>query len=342
MSNDSFFLVQADGPPRPPAWFGEHKVPKRLHLLSEGAAEYVPDGKLVTAVNVALAIGAPLLLTGAPGTGKTQLAHWLAWKLSAHDLPPRRGRTDTPTDLDPAAWKQPFTFHTKSTSTWRDLLYSFDTVRYFHDGMDRTRAERGEAAVQPVDYVTPGVLWRALATMHEGLPAVLLIDEIDKAPRDFPNDLLHELDQFRFVVPELQNREIAGPEDKRPPVVVITSNDERKLPGPFLRRCVVHHLALDERVVRAAVARWREHDLTGLSDRTVDRAIGILMKLQSEKLSRKPATAELLAWLTAIDREHGDPVHGDRAPLDNPDDLPAVGALIKDEEDRKQLGKLLG
>jgi MoxR-like ATPase len=329
-----FFIDDSDRQLQDPAQFVRSEVPRRAHDLSAGAAGYVVDRDLVDTINVALALGAPLLLTGAPGTGKTQLAHWLVYKLSAGAPALHPELTETPIDNKPEAWEQPFTLHTRSTTTWRDLLYSFDTVRYFHDGMDRTRSERGQPPIRPQDYVTPGPLWRAFAAMKEGVPAVVLIDEIDKAPRDFPNDLLHELDQYSFRVPELADRRIDRPDGARPPVLIITSNDERKLPGPFLRRCVVHHLKLDDKVLRKAALRRKPTDFPDLPDPLIDEAIGLLLRLQSDRLSRKPATAELISWLTALGALKVTVL--DRARL------PALGALLKDEEDRKLAGQLLG
>lgn len=195
--------------------------------------DYNPEPGLVDAVNVALMLGKPLLLTGEPGCGKTTFAYNLAWELG----------------LGP-----PLKFETKSGSVARDLFYQFDTMgmfkaAYMKDGK-RTRAE---------DFITYSAFGEAIilagVRIHEPrlaeryahtqpIRSVVLIDEVDKAPRDFPNDILNELERMYFKVPELANREWgelridAAPQLK--PVVILTSNLEKQLPPAFLRRCIFH------------------------------------------------------------------------------------------------------
>jgi MoxR-like ATPase len=189
---------------------------------------YLPPPDLVDAVNVALLLGQPLLLTGEPGCGKTQLASHLAWSLGLGDL---------------------LKFETKSDSTAESLFYRYDSLRRFE------ASSRGDGG-DPARFLTWTALGRAIlatlepddrlrfrATGDDGAQprrSVVLIDEIDKAPRDFPNDVLNELEHLYFRIPELGDVLVRA-DDRYRPIVVITSNSERDLPEPFLRRCVFHH-----------------------------------------------------------------------------------------------------
>ena len=243
---------------------------------------------LVDAVNVALALGQPLLLTGEPGCGKTQLASNLAWWL----------------DLDPL-----LKFETKSDSTAESLFYRYDSLRHFE------ASSRG-AGGDPLQYV----MWNALgAAILATLPpderlrfvgdaatfaprrSVVLIDEIDKAPRDFPNDVLNELEHLYFRVPECGNIVLRA-DDRYRPIVVITSNSERDLPEPFLRRCVFHHIAFpDEETVRRIVLSHLGEHVRGLEP-LLDQAVALFAELRADTagLSRRPGLAEFLNWLVVL------------------------------------------
>jgi MoxR-like ATPase len=221
--------------------------PSRGAIRSRPEA-YIPDPGLVDAVNVALLLGQPLLLTGEPGTGKTQLAHHLAWELG----------------FDP-----PLRFETKSTSTAGDLFYSYNALARFH------AAQSGERAGRGADYLTYHALGEAIvraadeAAVADVLPtgfvhggrrrSVVLIDEVDKAPAELPNDVLVEVEEMAFRIPELGNPLVrADPEIA--PVLVLTSNSERHLPDAFLRRCAYYHIPFpdDERLERIVEARLGE------------------------------------------------------------------------------------
>ena len=255
-------------------------------------AAYIPDDGLIDAVNVALVLGQPLLLTGEPGCGKTQLASNLAWCL----------------DLNPL-----LKFETKSDSTAESLFYRYDSLRCFE------ASSRGDAG-DPARYITWNALGAAiLATlppedrvrftggnteMHEPRRSVVLIDEIDKAPRDFPNDVLNELEHLYFRVPECGNAVLRA-DDRYRPIVVITSNSERDLPEPFLRRCMFHHIGFpDMDTVRCIALNRLGSHVRGLEP-LLDEAVSLFAELRAESagLSRRPGLAEFLNWLIVLN-EH--------------------------------------
>jgi MoxR-like ATPase len=259
---------------------------------------YLPDPGLVDAVNVALLLNMPLLLTGEPGTGKTQLAYSVAWQLAERKLMNiNSGKVEK--------------FETKSSSVATDLLYTFDTIRRFH-------AAQSGGSQNNVDYITYNALGKAIlnAMSHEEVESVLteyfkhngptrsvvLIDEIDKAPRDFPNDLLNEIEQMYFKIPELEKRDpIGGPKklaaDFRP-IVIITSNSERNLPDPFLRRCIYYDIPFptEDELNEILLSRL---PLLGSKDNLLLRdSIEFFLKLRKDRtVRRKISSAELIKWL---------------------------------------------
>jgi MoxR-like ATPase len=268
-------------------------------LARDHPADYKPSPGLVDAVNVALVLERPLLLTGEPGTGKSQLAFSVAWQLAA------RGQLNV---TSPHVER----FEAKSTSVARDLFYSFDTLGRFH-------AEYSKSSTNNADYITYNALGRALLKAqpfqkvadlvgsdfaHSGpLRSVVLIDEIDKAPRDFPNDLLNEIDQMFFRVQELKNVRVGGldviPEDCRP-IVIITSNSEKNLPDPFLRRCIYFDIPYptpdDLRAI--LVARLDALADAGPNGPLAKDATTFFFQLKDTKAtSYKLSPAELIQWL---------------------------------------------
>jgi MoxR-like ATPase len=268
------------------------------------ARRFVPSQQLEIAINIAIATGEPLLITGEPGTGKTQAAYYAAYKLGVEPV---------------------IHFQVKSDSSSRDLLYHFDTVRYFHDA----HFSREGKPLNKSDYVEPRSLWEAMTAQT---PKVLLIDEIDKAPRDFPNDLLLELDKMKFVVVET-GQEIAASKKNRP-IVFITSNSERRLPEPFLRRCVYHHIRFDDDVLFKAVESRRDEYAT-LSSEFLKMSIQRFLALRDRNLRKRPSTGELLVWLRVLALSVGtDPGLLDNKPLAH---LPYLGILLKDHQDLEEL-----
>lgn len=276
--------------------------------LGDDARRFFPGEQLEVAINTAIAVGEPLLITGEPGTGKTQTAYYVAYKLG----------------IEPVIH-----FQVKSDSRAQDLLYFFDTVRYFHDAHLKTEQLPDKGV-----YVEPRALWQAMKSPQ---PKVLLIDEIDKAPRDFPNDLLHELERMDFTVAQTNER-VHEDKEKRP-IVIITSNGERQLPDAFLRRCVYHHIRFDAAILEKAVESRRD-EYGPLNQSLVKTAISRFMALRSLNLHKRPSTAEFLVWLRllamATDSTPQDVEHALNQDLSK---LPFLGVLLKTSQDLEQLSK---
>jgi MoxR-like ATPase len=255
-------------------------------------AGYIRDEALSDAVNVSLLLMQPLLLTGAPGTGKSELAASVAWELG----------------LDP-----PLVFETKSTSQARDLFYNYDTLGRF---TSRQLGETGGPQCPAQDYLSFNALGQAIVYTRKAqdidtvLPdnyihlgprrSVVLIDEIEKAPRDLPNDLLNEVERMYFRIPELGNVLVEADPSLRP-VVIITSNSESSLPDAFLRRCVYYNIPFPDRrtLERIVLSRFA---LDGDAPPLLADAVNFVLRLQEPEvgLDKRPGTAELLNWLTAL------------------------------------------
>ncbi len=305
---------------------GPVSLPTSLLEQHQDPAGYLADEGLVDAVNVALQLGQPLLLTGQPGTGKTQLAYSLAWELG---------------------FERPFKFETKSTSIARDLFYTYDALGRFH------AAQTDEGSGNTLDYIRFNALGRAILfandpqnvkdlippSAHGGRRrSVVLIDEIDKAPRDFPNDLLNEVEDRYFKIPELGNLHIKAEAAFRP-VLVLTSNSEKNLPEAFLRRCVFYHLPFPnrDRLTRIVSARLGEA-ITGNRDLLND-ALEIFDELRKPTtgLVKKPSTGEFLGWLRLVSGSaNGAGVLRDPSAIER-----ALCSLVKTVDDRDRARKVL-
>jgi MoxR-like ATPase len=269
----------------------------------EGTDSYVATEDLRVAVNAAIALERPLLVKGEPGTGKTILAHEVAHALG----------------------RPLITWHIKSTTKAQQGLYEYDAVSRLRDG------QLGDARVHDIaNYIIPGKLWEAFAADEA---PVLLIDEIDKADIEFPNDLLLELDRMEFYVYETR-RTIRA---RQRPIVIITSNNEKELPDAFLRRCFFHYIRFPD---RETMQRIIDVHFPGLQHDLVHEALTAFFDIrQVPGLKKKPSTSELLDWLKLLLVEDMPP---EALRQRDPAKLipPLYGALLKNEEDVHLLERL--
>lgn len=267
---------------------------------------YLPSLELVEAVNLAIFLERPLLLKGEPGCGKTQLASAVAYELG---LP-----------FEP--------WYVKSTSRARDGAYIYDAVGRLRDAQLAASGRLTSAQIETIDnpatYVRWGPLGRAFQQVRR---TIVLIDEIDKADIDFPNDLLLELDERRFFVEET-GQEVRA---KQAPIVIVTSNDEKDLPDAFLRRCLFHYVEFptQERLVQIMGALFPTNS-TQLIDRAVTRFLALREDLKKDKgdTSKKVSTSELIDWFRVLRRYPEDEA---LAKLEG--QLPFTGVLLKSWED---------
>jgi len=264
-----------------------------------GTDSYIASPEMRDVVNVAVSLEKPLLVRGEPGTGKTLLAHAVAEDLGAPLI----------------------TWHIKSTTDAADGLYVYDTVQRLND----SRFDEGDVS-DIEQYIELGPLGKSFATtdpsepVGEGTRPVLLIDEIDKADMEFPNDLLHELDHMEFYIPETQKTIRA----QKRPVVVITSNAEKELPDAFLRRCIFHYIDFPDRELMERIVDVHHPDIEA---ELVDQCLRRFYWLRDQpEVRKKPSTSELIDWIAALARAGVDPGR-------LRDELPFLGVLIKKEDD---------
>lgn len=256
----------------------------------QGTNEYVASGQLMASVNVAIALQKPLLIKGEPGTGKTMLAQAVADALG----------------------KKLYIWNIKSTTKAQEGLYVYDTIQRLYDG------QFGEEGVSDIArYIKLGKLGEAFESEEQ---VILLIDEIDKADLEFPNDLLWELDQMEFYIHETRRTVKA----KHRPIVIITSNAEKELPDAFLRRCIFHYIDFPDKELMEQIVRTHYPDV---EESLLKQAMDVFYQIRAMRdIRKKPSTSELIDWINAL--QIGG-ITADRIRRE----LPFIGVIVKKDED---------
>lgn len=264
-----------------------------------GTDDYIINDELMLTINIAIKMNKPLLVKGEPGTGKTALAESIAKALD----------------------KQLIVWSIKSTTKAQDGLYQYDIVRRLYD------SELGNEGVEDIKrYIKMGKIGEAFTAEER---CVLLIDEIDKADLEFPNDLLWELDRMEFYIPETDETIKAN----HPPIVIITSNAEKELPDAFLRRCAFHFIEFPDKELMHDIILAHYPDIeTDLAEQVIDTFFYVRDYFE---LKKKPSTSELLDWISAL-RLSGIPLDDIRQ------DLPLMNFILKKDEDMKTVRKTSG
>ncbi len=261
-----------------------------------GSKDYVASEELMAAVDIAIALEKPLLIKGEPGTGKTMLAEAISQSMG----------------------KDLYIWNIKSTTKAQDGLYVYDTIQRLYD------SQFGEEGVDDIaHYIKLGKLGEAFKADKQ---VILLIDEIDKADLEFPNDLLWELDKMEFYIHETRETIKA----KERPIVIITSNAEKELPDAFLRRCIFHYITFPDRDQMTEIVHA---DFENLEENVLKNALDTFYWIRSIKdVRKKPSTSELIDWIRALTISGIDPEH-------LREQLPFLGVLLKKDEDLEAVKK---
>jgi MoxR-like ATPase len=263
----------------------------------KGSDDYIASKPLMEIVNVAVALGKPLVIKGEPGTGKTLLAHSISRALN----------------------KKLLIWNIKSTTKAKDGLYVYDTVQRLNDARFK---DKDISDIR--QYIKLGKLGQAFITDDQ---VVLLIDEVDKADVEFPNDLLNELDEMSFHIPELDEEVTA----KQRPVVIITSNAEKELPDAFLRRCIFHYIEFPDEEMMERIIRVHYPDIEAKLVREAIKKFYWIREVDG--LRKKPSTSELLDWIKAL-------ALGGINTEKISSEIPFLGTLLKNEQDTGRFVRL--
>jgi MoxR-like ATPase len=335
------------------------ELPRPARLASDAQGSYRPTPALVRAANVALMLRMPLLLTGEPGVGKSEFARALARDLFGVEARPLiehpvTSNADKGSLLyrydELARLRSAYEARGRVEGTVPEAPSDTTYISFVGLGLAILRAGGTGAALEPIEALGAGATQRGLKTFGQlvrhgtlapdGETPVVLLDEVDKAPRDLPNDILTEIEQMRFDIPELGVRVRLNGQAQHWPIVIITSNSERTLPDAFLRRCVYHHITSPARAALRAIVAQRLADLNLVTDGTVESpllrdALDIMAQLRDQSdLMKKPATAEFLAWVRLL-ADRSRMALGSRSLRDmlEPQLLSSLGVLLKTADD---------
>ncbi len=297
---------------------------QRLSNAWQESEPYIASKTLADAVNIALYLRRPLLLEGDPGCGKTRLAYAVAYELG-------------------------YPLHAcyiRSTSRAQDLLYEYDAVRRLYDLQESKTASKQNQELSRKKYITLGELGKAIEQSQQGFPSVVLIDEIDKADIDFPNDLLLELDRLQFQVKEVPEMSFDALQGKKRqenrdilPLIIVTSNREKELPKPFLRRCLFYYVEFpNQNDLKKIIKSHFQSEITPLFEEAVKK----FWELRELKTWRKiPGTSEFLDWVTILERdEKANKITAEVLENTHPVDLPYLETLVKTQSDREALSQM--